>query len=119
MENPYIPELALITHIWQETPTVQTLTVALKKPRSFTDKPGQFIELSVLGKGEFPVSLSGGVDRRNGRFDITIRRVGRVTEPLTKLPVGTTIGIRGLSATVSRWIGLPAETSCWWPAASA
>ncbi|MEW6261753.1 MAG: FAD/NAD(P)-binding protein [Thermodesulfobacteriota bacterium] len=95
MTNPYIPDLARITDIRSETPTVNTYTVALKEPRPLDCNPGQFVELSLFGQGEFPVSVSGVTDPEQGCFQVTVRRAGAVTGKLTDAPVGTTIGIRG------------------------
>lgn len=95
MDNPYIPEPATITDIHPESPLAKTYTVSLKNPRPFEFRPGQFIELSLFGKGEFPVSLSGVPDPENGVIQVTVRRAGLVTANLDHMPVGSTIGIRG------------------------
>ena len=48
---------------------------------SFTFRPGQFVELSILGVGEGPFSLPSSPTRR-GIFDLGIRRAGRLTNYL-------------------------------------
>jgi NAD(P)H-flavin reductase len=56
--------------------------------------PGQFTMLYVFGVGEIPVSISGdSSDTR--RLVQTIRAVGKVSEALTKLTTGDTLGLRG------------------------
>jgi NAD(P)H-flavin reductase len=95
MANPYLPELATITRIREETPRVKTFTVALRDERPFCYRPGQFVEVSVFGHGEFPVSICALAAPERGCFDFAVRRVGRATERLMDLPVGATIGIRG------------------------
>lgn len=55
--------------------------------------PGQFVELSLPGIGAFPVS--GATWPTSEILSLCIRRAGRVTSALYRLPVGATIGIRG------------------------
>ena len=95
MNNPYLPKLALIKDIIEETPNVRTLTIAFKDQLPFDPQPGQFVELSLFGYGEFPVSIAGVVDREMGIFQTTIRRMGGVTEKIADLKMNATIGIRG------------------------
>jgi NAD(P)H-flavin reductase len=56
--------------------------------------PGQFTMLYAFGVGEIPVSISG--DASDGsRLVQTIRAVGKVSEALTRMAVGDTLGMRG------------------------
>lgn len=55
--------------------------------------PGAFIEITVPGVGNFPVSTCGPV--ANGRIVACIRRAGRVTDALYRLRTGDRVGIRG------------------------
>jgi NAD(P)H-flavin reductase len=55
--------------------------------------PGQFVELSVPGVGAFPVSSAAY--RSGSAFQACIRRAGRVTSALYRLPEGAPVGIRG------------------------
>ena len=95
MNNPYLPKLALIKDITEESPNVRTLTIAYKDRSSFDPQPGQFVELSLFGYGEFPVSIAGVVDSQAGIFQTTIRSMGGVTEKIHDLTVNATIGVRG------------------------
>jgi len=88
LKNPYIPSMAKIVSIINETP--DTKTFKLGTECSF--KPGQFVELSVFGYGEAPISISGG-DNRN--IDLSIRAVGNVTKRMHRMNVGEYVGIRG------------------------
>ena len=56
--------------------------------------PGQFVELTVPGVGEAPISVSSSPDRE-GVFELVVRRAGRVTAALHERPSGTKLGIRG------------------------
>ena len=57
-------------------------------------KPGQFVELSMLGIGEVPISICSSA-RRMGFFELCIRNTGRVTSEIHELKPGTIVGIRG------------------------
>ena len=86
--NPYLPTLAQIIKIKDETPDTKTFKINM--PISF--KPGQFVELSVFGYGEAPISISGG-DTKS--MDLTIRAVGNLTKKIYRMNVGEYVGIRG------------------------
>jgi NAD(P)H-flavin reductase len=56
--------------------------------------PGQFTMMYVFGVGEIPISISG--DASDGsRLVQTVRAVGQVSDAVTKLTAGATLGIRG------------------------
>jgi sulfhydrogenase subunit gamma (sulfur reductase) len=95
MTNPYVPNLASITAITEEAPNIRTFTVSFKENTKFDPQPGQFVEFSMFGYGEFPVSISGLADAVNGTFQTTVRRMGGVTEKIGDLKVNSTVGIRG------------------------
>lgn len=56
--------------------------------------PGQFLELSVPGAGEIPVSYCG-LPRPDGAIELCIRNVGHVTAALHALSVGCEVAVRG------------------------
>lgn len=93
--NPYIPKLARIRDITEESHNIRTFTVSLQEEAPFDPEPGQFLEFSLFGYGEFPVSIAGITDAGRGIFQVTIRRSGGVTERIKDLKVGSTVGIRG------------------------
>jgi NAD(P)H-flavin reductase len=57
-------------------------------------KPGQFVELSVFGIGEAPISVSSSPTKK-GSFEICVRKLGNVTTKLHALKPGDQVGIRG------------------------
>jgi sulfite reductase subunit B len=69
----------------------------IKLPSSFTldHRPGQFVQVSVLGIGEAPISICSSPSRSTDHFELCVRRVGNVTNALHSLSPGATIGIRG------------------------
>ncbi len=72
--------------------TADTVTLTIESDQPF--RPGQFDMLTALGVGECPVSHSGH-PRIAGVHEHTIRRVGAVTNALTAIKPGDTVGIRG------------------------
>ncbi|RKY20067.1 MAG: oxidoreductase [Planctomycetota bacterium] len=57
-------------------------------------KPGQFVEVSVAGLGEVPISISSSPTQKDG-FELVIRKIGNVTSRIHKLKPGDKLGIRG------------------------
>lgn len=97
MENIYIPQLAKIKKIVDETPDVKSFYLSFvdeKFSRSWSHKPGQFVEVSVFGKGEFPIGISSSPTEKDF-VRITVRAVGRGTRALHQKTEGDIIGIRG------------------------
>ncbi len=89
---PYMPVPATIERVEEETPSVKTFTLRPRDPVAF--KAGQFVELFVPGVGEAPFTPSSS-PRITERMEITIMRVGRVTERLHAMLPGSEVGIRG------------------------
>lgn len=56
--------------------------------------PGQFLELSLPGIGEIPISYCG-VPSPTGAIELCIRHVGHVTSPLKMAALGDAVGLRG------------------------
>ena len=66
----------------------------LKDGSELGHKPGQFVEVSLFGIGEAPISISSSPTKK-GTFELAIRAMGSVTSALHKLDRGATVGIRG------------------------
>lgn len=62
---------------------------------SLGHKPGQFVEVSIFGVGEAPISITSSPSRSNSEFELCVRKVGDVTGALHNMSVGDTVGIRG------------------------
>jgi len=60
----------------------------------FSQGPGQFVELTVLGVGEAPISISSP-PTRPGSIEICVRRAGLVTNGLFAMQKGDLVGLRG------------------------
>ncbi len=90
----YVPIPAEIVKISQLTELEKLFELKLQNGKELGHKPGQFVEVSLLGYGEAPISVSSS-PTRNGTFDLCIRKVGTVTDALHNLKEGAVVGIRG------------------------
>jgi len=88
MNNPYRPEKYEITGIRREPACDLTFRVAASLPV----RSGQFVEVSLPGVGEAPISVS---DFGPDFIELTIRRVGRLTGALFDLRAGDGLFLRG------------------------
>jgi len=60
----------------------------------FSYRPGQFMELTVFGTGECPISITS-TPTQPGRLEFAVRNVGSVSAALHNLDAGDYIGLRG------------------------
>ena len=96
MKNIYLPKLAHIEEIKEETQHIRTFKMLLNDEEFSNSFPGQFVEITIFGYGEFPVAIAGFSNRENKYYlQTTIRQTGKVTDHIVDLTVGSTIGIRG------------------------
>jgi len=95
IESIYVPTLAWVSKIQTLTPMEKLFTIELPRGMSLGHKPGQFVEVSLFGVGEAPISISSSPSRSNGKFELCVRKVGDVTTALHNLNEGARIGVRG------------------------
>ena len=96
-ENPYRPWPARITSITDLTANEKLFEFRLIDERirsTFHQNPGQFVELSIFGVGEAPISISSAPSKQ-GFIELCVRRAGRFTEVLHTMQCGDVVGIRG------------------------
>ena len=95
--NVYLPHIAVIEKIIEETPAVRTYHFNFKDEKlreEFTFESGQFGEFSIFGAGEATFCISSSPTRRD-HLEFAVQRVGLVTNALDRLSEGTEIGFRG------------------------
>lgn len=95
--NVYLPHIAVIEKVIDETPGVRTFHFNFKDEKlraEFAFESGQFGEYSVFGVGEAPFCISSSPTRRD-HLEFAVQQVGRVTNALHRLGVGAEIGFRG------------------------
>ncbi len=93
-ESLFVPQMATIAHAENLTAQDRLFEIALADGRDLGHKPGQFVELSIYGFGEAPISVSSS-PQKDGSFELCVRRLGGLTGKLHTLGEGDTVGIRG------------------------
>jgi sulfhydrogenase subunit gamma (sulfur reductase) len=91
----FAPVLAEIEQVESLTEMEKLFTVQLPEGFSLGHEAGQFAELSLLGVGEAPISISSSPSRSNGKIEFCIRKAGDLTNLMHGLQAGSKIGIRG------------------------
>ncbi|MEJ2209926.1 MAG: FAD/NAD(P)-binding protein [Anaerolineae bacterium] len=94
-ESIYTPVMARLGKVEPLTELEKLFTLELPDGASLGNEPGQFVEVSLFGIGEAPISISSSPSRSNGTFELCVRRVGDVTNALHSLQPGAYLGIRG------------------------
>lgn len=72
----------------------KVFTFKLNDGSELGHRPGQFVEVSIPGVGEAPISITSSPSRK-GFFQLAIRDVGSVTNAIHRLKTGATVGVRG------------------------
>ncbi len=96
-ENPYRPWPARITSITELTAHEKLFELRLIDSairESFSHTAGQFIELSIFGIGEAPLSISSAPSKQ-GFIELCVRKTGLVTDALHAMQCGDIVGLRG------------------------
>lgn len=88
MKNDYIPFSSKILEVIRHTEIEYTFRMEFNG----AVRPGQFFEVSMPKYGEAPISVSGIGENF---VDLTIRRVGKVTNEVFEHYVGDTLLMRG------------------------
>ena len=99
MPNPYVPKLTTIKSIKAENKVndIKTFELVFKKEedlKEFNYIPGQFAELSLLGKGECPIGIASS-PTEEGSIKFTIKKMGTVTIAFHECEEGQVVGVRG------------------------
>jgi NAD(P)H-flavin reductase len=94
VKDIYLPETATAVKVSRLTPTEKLFTFKLDSGKPLGHMPGQFAEISLLGIGEAPISISSPPEAAP-TFEMGIRQVGSLTTALHKLSPGDKVGVRG------------------------
>ncbi|MBN1535257.1 MAG: FAD/NAD(P)-binding protein [Anaerolineales bacterium] len=70
-------------------------TLELPGGMSLDHRPGQFVEVSIFGVGEAPISITSSPSRSNSQFELCVRKVGDLTSAFHNMRAGDIVGIRG------------------------
>ena len=97
MDNEFLPFPARIVGVKRLNGDTKLYRIRFEDgeiQRNFSFKPGQFVEISVAGIGEAPISITSSPSVKD-YFELCIKKVGRVTEKLHEMEEGDIVGIRG------------------------
>ena len=90
----YYPTICEIARVEQLTEKEKFFQISMPGGKDLGHQPGQFVEVSMFGIGEAPISVCSSPTQK-GLFDLTVREVGMLTEKMHELQAGDKIGIRG------------------------
>ena len=94
-DSIYMPIPARVTAVSTLTAQEKLFTIELPYGLTLDHEPGQFVQVTVFGVGEAPISISSSPSRSNGTFELCIRKVGDLTNVIHRLEQGAMVGIRG------------------------
>jgi sulfhydrogenase subunit gamma (sulfur reductase) len=90
----YLPFDCEIIAVNDLTPAEKLFRVRRTDGTPLGHLPGQFVQVSLLGWGEAPISVASS-PTRDGFFELGVRRVGTLTGAMHQIKAGDTLGIRG------------------------
>ena len=90
----HVPKAATIRRMEKLTETETLFEIELDDSKPLGHKPGQFVEISIFGIGEAPISVSSAPSESSS-FEIVVRKVGNVTSKLFAMEPGDKLGMRG------------------------
>jgi len=96
-QNPYRPWPARIISMTRltDSETLFELRIVDHEVREqFNFNAGQFMELSIFGVGEAPISISSAPSKK-GFIELCVRKAGTVTGALHNMRCGDVVGLRG------------------------
>ncbi len=90
----YAPRPCRLLDVQQLTPQEKLFRLQLADGSDLGHQPGQFVQVSIPGLTEAPISVASSPSR-SGYFELGVRRAGRLTAALHQLQPGAPLGIRG------------------------
>jgi sulfhydrogenase subunit gamma (sulfur reductase) len=94
MQNISLPQISDLVKVEKLTDQETFFEVKLPKGRDLGHQPGQFVQVSLYGIGEAPISICSS-PLKKGTFEMVVRRVGNVTAAMHAMKAGDKLGIRG------------------------
>jgi sulfite reductase subunit B len=92
--HPYLPRFGKIVDSRMLTAQEKFYRIVMEDGRPFDYLPGQFVEASIYGIGEAPISICSS-PTQGSFFELTVRKAGMVTSKMHELGTGDLLGIRG------------------------
>jgi len=93
-DSAYEIKRARILRTKKLTEKEKLFEIAFLDGKFLNHEPGQFVEVSLFGVGEAPISVCSSPTQKHS-FEICVRKIGKLTSVLHTLEAGDEIGIRG------------------------
>lgn len=93
-QSLYVPVECEVVAVSDLTPNEKLFRLRLADGAPLGQLPGQFVQVSLLGWGEAPISVASS-PTKSGWFELGVRRAGTLTSAMHRLEAGDRIGIRG------------------------
>jgi sulfhydrogenase subunit gamma (sulfur reductase) len=94
VQEIYEPFLCQVESIRELTRTEKLFRLRRMDGLAFGHRPGQFMQVSIWGIGEAPISVSSS-PTRGEYLELAVRKVGKLTGAMHNLVPGASIGLRG------------------------
>jgi NAD(P)H-flavin reductase len=89
----YLPQMATVQETRMMNQTEMYLRLTMDHGQ-FDYIPGQFVEISIAGIGEAPLTIASSPTFQDG-FEIVVRKCGNVSGAIHNLKAGSKVGVRG------------------------
>lgn len=89
----YQPQMAELVHVEEFTSREKLFRLRLSEPIRF--RPGAFLQVSVFGIGEAPLTIASAPGEETCEVELVVRAKGSLTNALHRLAPGAAIGVRG------------------------
>jgi NAD(P)H-flavin reductase len=93
-ESLYLPDFVTVRETEPMGLAERRLKLELDRGESLGHRPGQFVQVSVLGIGEAPISISSG-PTSDPTVELVVRACGNVSRSLHQVEPGSKLGLRG------------------------
>lgn len=90
----FAPRTCRLLTVSDLTPQEKLFRLQLEDGSELNHLPGQFVQVSIPGLTEAPISVASSPSRK-GYFELGVRRAGSLTGAMHRLQPGEKIGIRG------------------------
>jgi sulfhydrogenase subunit gamma (sulfur reductase) len=90
----YRPFMCSVEFVRPLTHTEKLFRLIRQDGRPFGHRPGQFVQVSITGIGEAPISVSSS-PTRGDYLELGVRKAGTLTGAMHELKAGDIIGLRG------------------------
>jgi len=94
----YRPFMCRVESVRDLTATEKLFKLFRQDGQPFGHKPGQFVQVSITGIGEAPISVSSS-PTRGDYLELGVRKTGTLTSAMHELKTGDVIGLRGAFGT--------------------